>query len=156
MNHTADQWRKDNDSGEMKRRGFLRRLMSRPFLVLGGIALILLAGFVFYPYRNAPLSLWSDLKTGPNVFRTKIPEEIKKAQNIFRGKISAVDQPLNSPTKIAGIAPVEKKTVPSQPTELCLKKAGRCRNPHVPSQWNCNQRLRRDRRWLKQCLLSQS
>jgi septal ring-binding cell division protein DamX len=115
MNHTADQWRKNNDSGEQKRRGFLRRLMSHPFLVLGGFVLILLAGFVFYPYTNAPLTLVSDLKTGPKVFRAKIPEEIKIAQNLFRGKIPAVDQPLKPPPKIESTPPVEKKAVLSEP-----------------------------------------
>jgi hypothetical protein len=129
MNPTADLRRKDNDPGEKKRRGFLQRRMSRPFLVLGGIAIILLAGFVFYPYRNAPLSLWSDLKTGPNVFRTKIPEEIKMAQNIFRGKIAAVDQALNPPVKIPGIAPVEKKAVSSQPTDAAHEKSEALQQP---------------------------
>ena len=131
MNHTADQWRKDNDSGEMKRRGFLRRLMSRPFLVLGVIALILLAVFVFYPYRNAPLSLLSDFKTGPKVFRTKIPEEIKLAQNLFRGKIPTDDQPVKPPTKIESIPPVEKKAVPSQPIDAAPEKSEALQEPEL-------------------------
>jgi DamX protein len=106
-------------SGEKKRRGIFRRLMARPFLVLGGIAAgiasILLAVFVFHPYRNAPMSLLSDLKTGPKVFRTKIPEEVKFAQNLFRRKIPAVDQPVKPSTKIEHIPSVEKKAVPSLP-----------------------------------------
>jgi len=102
-------------SGEKKRRGIFRRLMARPFLVLGGIASILLAVFVFHPYRNAPISLLSDLKTGPKVFRTKIQEEIKISQNLFRRKIPAVDQPLKPSIKIEHIPSVEKKAVPSQP-----------------------------------------
>jgi DamX protein len=105
-------------SGEKKRRGIFRRLMSRPFLVGGiaaGIAFILLAVFVFHPYRNASISLLSDFKTGPKVFRTKISEEIKIAQNLFRGKIPAVDQPVKPPTKIERIPSVEIKSVPSQP-----------------------------------------
>jgi septal ring-binding cell division protein DamX len=110
---------KNNYSGEKKRRGVFRRLMARPFLVLGGIAAgiacLLLAVFVFYPQRTGPMSLLSDLKTGPKVFRTKIPEEIKIAQSLFRGKIPAVDQPVKLPTKIESMPPVEKKAVPSQP-----------------------------------------
>jgi septal ring-binding cell division protein DamX len=106
-------------SGEKKRRGIFRRLMARPFLVLGGIAagiaFILLAVSVFHPYRNAPISMLSDFKTGPKVFRTKIPEEIKIAQNLFRRKIPVVDQPVKPPTKIERIPSVEKKAVPSQP-----------------------------------------
>jgi septal ring-binding cell division protein DamX len=93
--------------------------MARPFLVLGGIAAgiasILLAVFVFHPYRNAPMSLLSDLKTGPKLFRTKIPEEVKFAQNLFRRKIPAVDQPVKPSTKIEHIPSVEKKAVPSLP-----------------------------------------
>jgi len=110
---------KNNHSGEKKHRGIFRRLMARPLLVLGwiaaGIACLLLAVLVFYPYRNAPLSLLSGLKTGPKVFRTKIPEEIKMAQNLFRGKIPAVDLPVKSPTKIESMPPDGKKAVPSQP-----------------------------------------
>ena len=110
---------KNNYSGEKKRRGIFRRLMARPFLVLGwivaGIACLLLAVFVFYSHRNALMSLLSDLKTGPKIFHTKIPEEIRVAQNLFRGKIPAVDQPLKPPTKIENMPPVEKKAVPSQP-----------------------------------------
>jgi len=110
---------KNNYSGEKKRRGIFRRLMARPFLVLGwivaGIACLLLAVFVFYSHRNALMSLLSDLKTGPKIFHTKIPEEIRIAQNLFRGKIPAVDQPLKPPTKIENMPPVEKKAVPSQP-----------------------------------------
>jgi len=105
-------------SGEKKRRGIFRRLMARPFLVGGiaaGIAFILLAVSVFHPYRNAPISMLSDFKTGPKVFRTKIPEEIKIAQNLFRRKIPVVDQPVKPPTKIERIPSVEKKAVPSQP-----------------------------------------
>jgi septal ring-binding cell division protein DamX len=110
---------KNNDSGEKKRRGIFRRLMARPFLVLGwiaaGIACLLLALFVFYPHRNAPMSLLSNLKAGPKIFHTKIPEEIKIAQNLFHGKIPAVDQPVKPPTKIESLPPVEKKAVLSQP-----------------------------------------
>ncbi len=121
MNQTADQWLKDNDSGEKKRRGFFRRLIPRPFLVFGwiaaGIALILLAVFVFYPYRDGPMPLLSDFKIGPKVFHTKIPEEIKITQNLFRKKIPALDQSVKPPTKIEHIPPVEKKAVPSQLTD---------------------------------------
>jgi hypothetical protein len=127
MNHTADQWLNDNYSGEKKPRGIFRRLVARPFLVLGwivaGIACLLLAVFVFYPYRNAPISLLSDLKTGPIVFRTKIPEEIKIAQNLFRGKISAIDQPVKPPTEIERMPPVEKKALASQPTDAPPEKS---------------------------------
>ncbi len=120
MNHTADQWLKDKNSGEEKPRGVLRRLMSRPFLVLGviavGLACLLLAVFVFDAHRTAPISLLSALKIGPKVFRKKLPEEIKITQNLFRGKIPVVGQPVNSQIKIESIPPVEKTTVPSQPT----------------------------------------
>ncbi len=110
-------------SGEKKRRGIFRRLMSRPFLVLGGIAFILLAVFVFHRYRNASISLLSDFKTGPKVFRTKIPEEIKIAQNLFRRKIPVVDQPVKPPTKIERIPSVEIKSVPSQPIVALPEKS---------------------------------
>jgi len=110
---------KNNYSGEKKRRGIFRRLMARPFLVLGwiaaGIACLLLALLVFYPHRNAPMSLLSNLKTGSKIFHTKIPDKIKIAQNLFHGKIPAVDQPVKPPTKIESMPPVEKKAVPSQP-----------------------------------------
>ena len=110
---------KNNDSGEKKRQGIFRRLIARPFLVLGwiaaGIAFILLAVFVFDLHRNAPMSLLSGLKTGPKVFHTKIPEEIKIAQNLFREKIQAVEQPVKPPTKMESMPPVEKKAVSSQP-----------------------------------------
>ena len=119
MNHTADQWLKDNYSGEKKPRGIFRRLMSRPFLVLGviavGIACLLLAAFVFDAHRTAPISWLSALKSGPKVFRKKLPVEIKIAQNLFRGKIPAGNQPVKPQTKIESIPPVEKKTVLSQP-----------------------------------------
>jgi septal ring-binding cell division protein DamX len=115
-----------NDSGEKKRRGFFQRLIARPFLVLGwiaaGLACLILAVFVFYPHRNAPLSLLSALKTGPKIFHKKIPEEIKIAQKIFRGKIPAVDQPVKPQTKIESIPPFEKKTLPSQSTDAAPEK----------------------------------
>ena len=110
---------KNNYSGEKKRRGTFRWLMARPFLALGwiaaGFACLLLAVFVFYPHRNAPMSLLSNLKTGPKIIHTKIPEELRIAQNVFRGKIPTVDQPANPPTKIESVPPVEKEAVPSQP-----------------------------------------
>ena len=125
MNQTADQWLKDNDSGEKKPRGIFRRLMSRPFLVLGvivvGIAGLLLAVFVFDAQRSAPQSLLSALKTGPKVVRKKLPQEIKIAQNLIRGKIPALDQPVNSQSKIESIPTVEK-TTPSQPVVAALEK----------------------------------
>jgi septal ring-binding cell division protein DamX len=117
---------KKNDSGEKKRRGFFQRLIARPFLVLGwiaaGLACLILAVFVFYPHRNAPLSLLSALKTGPKIFHKKIPEEIKIAQKIFRGKIPAVDQPVKTQTKIESIPPFEKKTLPFQSTDAAPEK----------------------------------
>ena len=126
MNHTADQWQKDNDSGEKKPRGIFRRLMSHPFLVLGvivvGIAGLLLAVFVFDAQRSAPQSLLSALRTGPKVFRKKLPQEIKNAQNLFRGKITPLDQPVNSQSKIESIPTVEK-TTPSQPVVAALEKS---------------------------------
>jgi len=57
----------------------------------------------------------SDLKAGPRVFRTKIPEEILIAQNFFRGKFPVVNQPVKIPAKIESLPPVEKKVVPTQP-----------------------------------------
>jgi septal ring-binding cell division protein DamX len=125
MNQTADHWLKDNDSGEKKPRGIFRRLMSCPFLVLGvvvvGIAGLLVAVFVFDAQRSAPQSLLSALRTGPKVFRKKLPQEIKNAQNLFRGKITALDQPVNSQSKIESIPTVEK-TTPSQPVVAALEK----------------------------------
>jgi len=110
---------KNNCSGEKKRRGTFRLLINRPFLALGwiaaGFACLLLAVFVFYPHRNAPMSLLSNLKTGPKIIHTKIPEELRIAQNVFRGKIPTVDQPANPPAKIESVPPVEKEAVPSQP-----------------------------------------
>jgi septal ring-binding cell division protein DamX len=137
MSHTADQGLNDNYSGDKKRRCIFRRLMTHPFLVLGwiaaGVACLLLALFVIYPHRYATLSMLSDLKAGPKVFRTKIPEEILIAQNFFRGKFPVVNQPENIPTKIESLPPVEKKIVlaqtfvappeqkePNQETELAL------------------------------------
>ena len=126
MNHTADQLLKDNYSGEKKPRGIFRRLMSRPFLVLGviavGLACLLLAVFVFDAHRTAPISLLSALKIGPKVFRKKLPEEIKIAQNLFRGKIPAVDQPVNPQTKIENMPPVEKTTGSSPPIVAAPEK----------------------------------
>lgn len=126
MNHTADRGQKNNYSGEKKRRFFFRRLMSRPFLVLGGATagiVLLLAVSLYYAYRNTAMPLLSDLITGPKVFRTKIPQEIKIAQNSFRGKIPAVDQPVNISTKIESMPPVEKKAVPPQPTDATPEKS---------------------------------
>ena len=126
MNQTADQWLKDNDSGEKKPRGIFRRLMSRPFFVLGviavGLACLLLAVFVFDAHRTAPISLLSALKIGPKVFRKKLPEEIKIAQNLFRRKMPAVDPPVNPQTKIESMPPVEKTTWPSQPVVAAPEK----------------------------------
>ncbi len=118
---------KENYSGEKKHRGIFRRLMARPFLVLGWtatvIAFILLAVFVFYPHRNALMLPLSELKTGPKVFRTKIPEEIKIAQSVFRRKIPVVDQPIKPPTKIERMPLVEKKAVPFQPIVALPEKS---------------------------------
>jgi hypothetical protein len=80
-----------------------------------GLACLLLALFVFYPLRYAPLSLLSDLKAGPKVFRTKIPEEILIAQNFFRGKFPVVNQPVKIPKKIESQPRIEKKVVKTQP-----------------------------------------
>jgi hypothetical protein len=68
------------------------------------------------------MSLLSDLKTGPKVFRTKIPEEIKIAQKLFRGKILAVDQPVKPQTKIE-TTPPPAKAVPSRPTDAAPEKS---------------------------------
>lgn len=107
MNHNSDQRKIDNDSGKMNRRDIFQRLIARPLLVLFwlavGIACISLVILVFYPRFNSPIALSSNLKNGPKVFRTKIPEEINDAANIHRGKIPAVSQPV-------------KKALPSQPT----------------------------------------
>jgi hypothetical protein len=117
MSHTANQGLNNIDSGEKKRRGIFRRRMARPFLVLcwitGGIAFILLGIFLFFPQRNTPMSLLSDLKTGPAVFRTKISEEILIAQNFFRGKFPVVNQPAEIPKKNKSRPLLEKKAVPT-------------------------------------------
>jgi DamX protein len=83
--------------------------------IAASIACLLVALFIFYPHRYASLSLLSNLKAGPNVFRTKIPEEILITQNLFRGKIPVVDQPVKPPTRIESLPPVEKIAVPTQP-----------------------------------------
>lgn len=107
MNHNADQRKIDNDSGTMKRQGIFQRLIARPLAVLAWLAVLIacisLVIFVFYPRFNSPMALLSNLKNGPKVFRTKIPEEINNAANIHRGKIPAVSQPV-------------KQAPPSQPT----------------------------------------
>ena len=99
--------------------GIFQRLMGRPFLLIGwiaaGVACLLLALYAFYPQRYATLSLLSDLKAGPKVFRTKIPEEFLIAQNFFRGKFPVVNQSVKIPTKIDSLPPVEKKVVQTQP-----------------------------------------
>ena len=93
--------------------------MDRPLLFISrfaaGIAFLLLAIFIFYPHRDTTLSLFSDLKAGPNVFRAIIPEEILIAQNLFRGKIPVVDQSVKLPTKTESLPPVEKILAPTQP-----------------------------------------
>ncbi len=118
MNHPTDQWRKDNSAVKRKHRGIFLRLMARPFRFLGwiavGIACLLLALLVFYPHRYATMSLLLGLKTGPKAFRTKIPEEIIIAQNIFRGKIPIAEQSIKSLTTIERILPIEQKAVPPQ------------------------------------------
>ena len=120
MSHIADQGLKDNYSSEKKRRGIFKRLMARPFLLIGritaSVACLLLAVFVFYPHRYAALSLLSDLKTGPKVFRTKMPEEILIAQNFFRGKFPVVNQSVKIPAETESLPPVEKKAVPTLPS----------------------------------------
>ena len=108
--------------------GIFQRLTGRPFIFIGwvaaGGACLLLALLVFYPHRYATLSLLSDLKAGPKVFRTKIPEEILIAQNFFRGKFPVVNQPVKIPTKIESLPPVEKKeqSVSSQPAVVPSKQ----------------------------------
>jgi len=67
--------------------------------------------------------LLSDFKIGPKVFRTKIPEEIKIVQNLFHGKIPVVDQSVKPPIKNERMPPVEKKAVPSQPTDAAPEKS---------------------------------
>jgi septal ring-binding cell division protein DamX len=100
--------------------GIFQRLTGRPFIFIGwvaaGGACLLLALLVFYPHRYATLSLLSDLKAGPKVFRTKIPEDILIAQNFFRGKFPVVNQPVEIPTKNESLSPVEKKAVPTLPS----------------------------------------
>jgi septal ring-binding cell division protein DamX len=119
MSHTANQGLNNIDSGEKKSRGTFRRRMACPFFVLCcitvGIAVILLGIFLFSPQRNTPISLLSDLKAGPKVFRTNIPETIIIAQNFFRGKITVVVQPNTHPAKIKSLPPVEKKAGLTQP-----------------------------------------
>ena len=106
--------------------------MRRPFLFLSGIAAILLAVFTFYPDRNVPVSRSSDLKTGPKVFRTKIPGEIKLARNIFRGKIPVMDQPAKPAKKTESMPPAEIIVMPSQPgASLPEKLEPRLETGHV-------------------------
>jgi hypothetical protein len=137
MSHTANQGLNNIDSGEKKSRGTFRRRVTRPFFVLcwitGGIAFILLGIFLFSPQRNTLMSLLLELKTGPPVFRTKIPEKVLFAQNFFRGKFPIVNQPKEIPKNNKSRPPVEKKAVatlasvalpeqrePTQESELAL------------------------------------
>lgn len=107
MNHNANQRRIDNNSGKKKSQDEFRRQKARPVFVLGWIVVsitcILLVVFFFYPWRDTPMTRLSNLKRGPKVFRTKIPEAINNATNLYRGKITVVDQPL-------------KQELPPQPT----------------------------------------
>ena len=117
MSHTANQGLNNIDSGERKSRDTPRRRMDRPFFVLCwitvAIAFILLGIFLFSPQRNTPMSLLSDLKSDPTVFRTKIPEEISIAQNLFRGKFPVIHQPVEIHKKNKSQLPVEKKAGPT-------------------------------------------
>ncbi len=126
VNVAADQWLKENYSYNRKGRGIFRRIPGRPLFTFGwiaaGILIIFLAAFVFYPDRKSPLSLLKDLKPGPKVFRTKISEDLKVAQNLFRQKIPTSDHPLQSHTEIEIIPPVEKNTELSQPTFILPEK----------------------------------
>jgi hypothetical protein len=107
MNHNADQRKINNDSGKKKGRDGFGRQKARPLLVLGwiavGITCIVLVIFFFFPRLDFPIAGFSNLKRGSKVFRTKIPEEIKNAANLYRGKIPVVDQPV-------------KQKLPPQPT----------------------------------------
>ena len=126
MSHIADQGLKDNYSGGKKGRGIFQRLMARPVRFIGpitiGSACLLLALFVFYPQRFATMPLLSDLKAGPKVFRTKIPEEILIAQNFFRGKFPVVDQPVKIPEKIETTPPLTIAG-PTQSADLSSEKS---------------------------------
>ncbi len=127
MDHTADQRLKDNYPGQKKRRGIFQRLRVRAFFVLGwiaaGIACLLLVVFVLQRYRKSSMSLLSGFKSDPKIFRAKIPEEVKIAQDLFRGKIPAVDQPVKPQNKTESLSPVAEKTVLSQKTDVPSEKS---------------------------------
>ena len=108
--------------------GIFQRLMGR---IAAGIACLLLALFVLYPHRHAALSLLSDLKAGPTVFRTKITQEIFIAQNFFRGKIPVFDPSVNPPPKIESQPPVEKIAIPTQPFDLPLEQKEPIQEPEL-------------------------
>ncbi len=118
INSAAAQWLKDNYSHQKKRRGIFRRLRAHPLFALSwiaGIACLVLVVFVFNTHRNPPISLLSDLKTGPKIFHSKIPAEINLAKNLFREKIPVVEKSAKQITKIENVPTIEKKTMPSQP-----------------------------------------
>jgi septal ring-binding cell division protein DamX len=108
MNHSSDRRHKNQDSAETSWLSFLGWITI-------GIACLLLMVFVLYPRLQESLSSSSEFKPGPKVYRTKMPQEIKTAKNLYRAKISAAAQPLKQSTNTESMPSVEKKTVPSQP-----------------------------------------
>jgi septal ring-binding cell division protein DamX len=89
--------KQENYSHGKKRPGFLRSLFTFSWIVVC-IVLIFLAAIWFYPRREAAISLLRDLKPGPKVFRQKISEDLKLAQNLIRHKVPAEDHPAQSQT----------------------------------------------------------
>ncbi len=73
-----------------------------------------MAVFFFFLHGYSPMSLLSDLNTGPKVFHSKIPQEIKNSKILFRKKIPVVDSSTKHIAKIEKGLSNEKKAVPSQ------------------------------------------
>jgi septal ring-binding cell division protein DamX len=80
-----------------------------------GVVCILLVIVAFYPRINSPMALLSNLKYGPTLIRKKIPEEVKSAANVHRGKIPAGIQPAKQAIKSEDPIKVAKQPMLSQP-----------------------------------------
>ena len=126
MKHTAGQRRIKNDSVNFKHQGIFQRLMARPLFTMAWIAVciacIMLAVLVFNPRPNSPSMLSSYLQSGPNIFRTKIPAEIRKEAKIFRAKVPVFHLPVKQVTKAESDIIAENQITAAQPMAAALQK----------------------------------